>query len=126
MTVYADFGFYCDTFHGSAINEEDFPRLVLRASAVIDQRTFGWAERVFNTEQPANTVLAIRMAACAVADEIKGYEASGEQDGITSERVGNHSVTYGEKSKMTKTIDEKMADAVELYLANTGLLCRWA
>jgi len=79
---------------------------------------------VIAADDPAETVTAIRMATCAVADDLKGFETA--QDGITSERVGSHSVTYNEKSKMTKSYDEITQETIELYLGNSGLLCRWA
>lgn len=124
MASYADYTYYTGTFHGSTIASTEFANLAIRASAAIDQATFGRAASVITADDPAETVTAIQMATCAVADDLKGFETA--QDGITSERVGSHSVTYNEKSKMTKSYDEITQETIELYLGNTGLLCRWA
>ena len=38
--AYADFTYYTNTYFGTAIAASDFPRMALRASAVIDRITF--------------------------------------------------------------------------------------
>ena len=114
--AYADFTYYEDTFLGKTIAEADFPRLALRASAVIDQITFGRAAT--DTE---NTN-AIKNAMCAVAEEIQAQESAGSVDGITSESQGRYSVSYGSNSSKTKSNQSKLEDAAKVWLANTFLL----
>ena len=114
--AYADFTYYEDTFLGTTIAEADFPRLALRASAVIDQITFGRAAT--DTE---NTN-AIKNAMCAVAEEIQNQEAAGGVDGITSESQGRYSVAYNANSSKTKSNQSKLEAAAKVWLANTFLL----
>ena len=74
--AYADFTYYENTYLGTTIAEADFPRLALRASAVIDQITFGRAAT------DTTNVNAIKNAMCAVAEEIQNQEAAGGAAGI--------------------------------------------
>ena len=114
--AYADFTYYEDTFLGTTIAEADFPRLALRASAVIDQITFGRAATDTDNET------AIKNAMCAVAEEIQTQESAGSVDGITSESQGRYSVSYGSNSSKTKSSQSKLEDAAKVWLANTFLL----
>ncbi len=114
--AYADFTYYEDTFLGTTIAEADFPRLALRASAVIDQITFGRAAT--DTE---NTN-AIKNAMCAVAEEIQTQESAGSVDGIMSESQGRYSVAYSANSSKTKSSQSKLEAAASVWLANTFLL----
>ena len=38
---YADYAYYTDSYGGKAIKQEDFPRLAAKASAYLDNITFG-------------------------------------------------------------------------------------
>lgn len=114
--AYADFTYYSATYLGTTIAEADFPRLALRASAVIDQITFGRAAT--DTE---NTN-AIKNAMCAVAEEIQTQESAGSVDGITSESQGRYSVAYSANSSKTKSNQSKLEAAANVWLANTFLL----
>ena len=114
--AYADFTYYSATYLGTTIAEADFPRLALRASAVIDQITFGRA-----ATDTTNTT-AIKNAMCAVAEEIQTQDAAGNVDGITSESQGRYSVSYGSNSSKTKSNQSKLEDAAKVWLANTFLL----
>ncbi len=114
--AYADFTYYSATYLGTTIAEADFPRLALRASAVIDQITFGRAAT------DTDNTNAIKNAMCAVAEEIQMQDAAGSVDGITSESQGRYSVSYGSNSSKTKSNQSKLEDAAKVWLANTFLL----
>lgn len=114
--AYANFTYYLATYLGTTIAEADFPRLALRASAVIDQITFGRA-----ADDTENTN-AIKNAMCAVAEEIQTQEAAGSVDGITSESQGRYSVAYSANSAKTKSNQSKLEAAANVWLANTFLL----
>lgn len=114
--AYADFTYYEDIFLGTTIAEADFPRLALRASAVIDQITFGRAATDTDNET------AIKNAMCAVAEEIQTQDAAGSVDGIMSESQGRYSVSYGSNSSKTKSNQSKLEAAASVWLANTFLL----
>ncbi len=119
MTVYADYTYYVTSYLGTAIAESSFPALALRASAVIDQITFGRATVDF----AANTnVAAIKNAMCAVAEELQRQDSNAGVDGIVSESQGQYSVSYAVSSNRTKTSEQKQHAAAKVWLANTGLL----
>ncbi len=123
-TAYATYAYYTDTFLGTAIASADFARLALRASAVIDQITFNRAGPVVTAGTETDTIDLIKMATCAVAEEYQAIEDSGSADGIQSESVGSHSVTYAENSKQRRTATARLAEAAKLYLGSTELMYR--
>jgi hypothetical protein len=124
MAAYADYTFYSTTYLGTAIASADFARLALRASAVIDQITFNRASPIVTADTDDDTILAIQNATCAVAEEIQTQESSGNIDGVTSERVGNYSVSYGAGARAALSNDAKVAKVALLYLSNTELMYR--
>lgn len=117
-TAYADLTYYQNTYLGTAIASADFARLSLRASAQIDALTFGRAA----DETDADNVDAIKMATCAIAEEIQSVEQDGNQDGIASESIGSNSVSYADNSSKRLTKDQRYFDAAQTYLGNTGLM----
>jgi hypothetical protein len=122
MATYADYTFYTGTYLGTAIASSEFSRLALRASAYIDRVTFDRAAAIITANTPAASVTAIQNATCAIAEELQKSEAAGGVDGITSERVGNYSVTMRENSTSAMSLDQKISEAAKLYLRNTGLM----
>jgi hypothetical protein len=116
MAAYVDFTYYSTSYLGVAVAESDFPRLALRASAIIDQLTFGRA-----ATDTTNTA-AIKNATCAIAEEIYNFEQSGSVDGIASESIGQNSVTYTEYAGKNQAAMQKYSAAAYLYLAQTGLM----
>ena len=121
---YATYDFYTGVYLGTAIAETVFPRLALRASAVIDQITFGRAAVVVTNDDDSATIELIELATCAIAEELQTEETNGNVDGVTDEKVGSYSVTYGAKASAAMTNEEKQAKAARLYLAQTGLMYR--
>lgn len=120
--IYADFEYYRDVYHGSAIDEDAFPALAREASLFIDQLTFnrlnqGWA-----------VTDAVKMATCAVADAIKASEtaqqAATAAAGIKNENVDGYSVTYQSAADICAALDATMTDAAYPYLIYTGLMDR--
>jgi hypothetical protein len=116
MASYADFAFYSTQYLGTAIAETSFPQLALRASATLDQITFG---RV--ATDTTNTT-AIKMAMCAIAEELQRQDTSGSLDGIASESQGQYSVSFFEHSQRAKSNQSKLENVAKLWLANTFLL----
>ena len=114
--AYADFTYYTNTYFGTAIAESDFPRLALRASAVIDRITF---QRAVLEVTYADKV---KMAMCAVAEELQTQEQSNGADGIVSESQGQYSVSYGTNSNRTKSNEAKLENAARLWLDGTFLM----
>jgi hypothetical protein len=124
MTSYVDYTYYTNTYLGTSIPSADFTRLALRASAVIDQITFNRTAAIVTAGTDLTTIDAIQMATCAVAEEYQTVEDSGSADGIVSESVGSHSVTYAASSRQRRTATSRYADAAKLYLGSTGLMYR--
>lgn len=120
MAAYADYTFYTTTYLGNAISQADFPRLALRASEAIDRMTFNRAA----DETDEDVVALIKMATCAVAEAQQSNEAEGGADGVVSESVGSHSVTYSEASSRRQTAFQKLENAARAYLESTGLMFR--
>lgn len=117
-TAYCDYTYYSGTYLGTAIASANFARLALRASAVIDSLTFNRAA----DETDTDTVDAIKMATCAVAEEIQAVETGGGADAIQSESVGSVSITYADNATKRLTNNERYTEAAKLYLGNTGLM----
>lgn len=126
MAAYVDFSFYSGTYLGATIPAADFPRLALRASAVINQLCFGRAATVMASTDPldAEKKNSIQLATCAVAEQLfllSKNESGGE---VASESVGSHSVSYVQNSTSKMSDDEKMAREARFYLWETGLMYR--
>lgn len=134
--AYADYEYYTTTYLGSAIKEEDFPRLAMRASSFLDYYTQGRAAQNADMD-------ALKMACCAIADQYqyidtaqalaqKSLTASLESDGeLQSQTVGSWSKTYrsgGDSAQQAlssvQTAKASLSSIAQQYLAGTGLLYR--
>lgn len=116
--IYADYDFYTAKYLGNKIPEKDFERYALRASEELDNRTFG---------RIADITPAIRKACCAVAEVLYSDSVSRAKSerGISSEKVGNYSVSYsGSSAETEKIVSRRVKSEIEKYLGNTGLLYR--
>lgn len=116
MTVYADFTYYVTTYAGTAVPESDFPRLARKASAVLDQLTYGRAAT--DTEYPSQ----IKDAVCAIAEEMYSIENSDGSEYVTSESQGQYSVSYAQDAVESRTDMQRYFDAANVWLANTFLM----
>lgn len=136
--AYADYEYYTTTYLGTAINEDDFPRLSLRASSFLDYYTQGRAAKNADLD-------ALKMACCAVAEQYQYIDTaqalaqkaltssleSGEAGELQSQTVGSWSKSYrsgGESAKQAitaaQTVQTALASAAAHYLVGTGLLYR--
>jgi hypothetical protein len=122
--AYADYAYYATNYLGTAIASADFGRLSVRASKHIDALTFGRAAAIITADTDTDKIDALKMATCAIADELQKDETTGGRDNVTSEKVGNVSVSYGAGGQMTKTLGQKIADAATLWLWETDLMYR--
>lgn len=134
--AYANYEYYTSTYLGTAIKEDDFPRLSMRASSFLDYYTQGRAAQNADLD-------ALKMACCAIAEQYqyvdtaqslaqKSLTASLETDGeLQSQTVGSWSKTYrsgGETAQQAATAAQtaqvSLAATARQYLAGTGLLYR--
>lgn len=136
--AYADYEYYTTTYLGTAIKEDDFPRLSLRASSFLDYYTQGRAAKNADLD-------ALKMACCAVAEQYQYIDTaqalaqkslsasleSGESGELQSQTVGSWSKTYrsgGDSAQQAlssiQTAQAALAAIVQQYLGTTGLLYR--
>ena len=120
MAAYADWVYYGTTYLGTAIAVDEFNSLALRASARIDQMTFNRVAEVISDDGDDDKIDLIKMAVCAVADELHRQSSEGPQ--VAGERVGSYSKTYVVTSEMKIPAEEKITRAAKLYLGSTGLI----
>ena len=124
MEVYADYTFYANTYLGTAIAPADFPRLILRASAVINNLCYGRAASVMESteEADAETQEKIQLATCAVAEQLQVLSKTENGGEVASERVGNHQVTYVQNPTSQMSDEAKIAKEAKVFLGDTGLM----
>jgi hypothetical protein len=68
----------------------------------------------------------IKMATCAVAEELQTISKNESGGEISSERIGNNSVSYVNNSTAQLSDDKKLARVAKLYLGNTGMMYQGA
>lgn len=87
---YADYAYYTDNYGGRAVTQEDFPRLAAKASAYLDNITFGRAAENADDERLKN-------CCCDLCDSLLLTDGSG---GMVkqSESVGSWSYTLASDS----------------------------
>ena len=106
-----DYNFYIETYYGNQITEADFPRLISRASAYLN----GACKVETIPEED------YKKALCAVAEAWQTNEQGGD---VVSQSVGSWSKSFAEKK--SKTDEQRLNDAAQLYLKNYCNLCvRW-
>lgn len=134
--AYADYEYYTTTYLGTAIKEDDFPRMAMRASSFLDYYTQGRAAQNADLD-------ALKMACCTIAEQYQAIEAaqllaqkslsaSAESGGeLQSQTVGSWSKTYrsgGESAQQAvssmQAYQAMLAATAQQYLSATGLLYR--
>lgn len=119
--AYADFEYYRDIYHGSAIDEDAFPALAREASLFIDQLTYN------RMNQGWQVTDAVKMAVCAVAERIQIAKQSGAMSvnsSIKSENNDGYSVSYNDLSLIHNQLYSDYEAAAYPYLIFTGLMDR--
>lgn len=113
--IAVDYEFYTQVYKGK-MEQADFERLSVKASAYLDYVTF---ERI-NDTLPDNIQQKAKLAMCEVVDTYLLNEQGG---GIASESNDGISVTYL-SGNSAKTDTQRLYSAASLYLGGTGLLYR--
>ena len=121
----ANYEFYRETYYGDQLTAENFPKYASRADAYLDELTMG---RYANDRLPAETVGAVKMAECAIADLCLNLEQAELQSDtawkVEGEKVGNHSVTYRNYAEIAKQTERQIHEVAVRYLLRWGLLNR--
>lgn len=121
--IYADFVYYKTQYIGAMITDPAvYDRCATRAAADIDYYTLGRAAKNADMD-------AVKMAACAVAEQYQTIERSamqscGDAPELQSESVGSYSRTYRSASESASDAKAAIRGIIEKYLAHTGLLYR--
>jgi hypothetical protein len=122
MKVYADDGFYKDTYllGRKPVISTGFSFYARSASKIMNSLTFGRIDKLSELTED------IQMCCCEIAERCytneKEHKAAG---GKTSEKIGTYSATFSEK--VLTDIDISTADAYRImnkWLSETGLLYR--
>lgn len=119
MIIYAEYEYYTESFRGSLIPDVgSFIYCARTASQYINTVTFN---RIV-TENDITE--AVRNACCAAAEVCYTSSVSPKvASGITTEKIGDYSVTYG-TSESSSMRQKRLFAAVKLWLGNTGLMYR--
>lgn len=116
--VYATYTYYTKTYAGTMLSEERFTYYARKASALIDQFTFGRLTSMRSPDIPDT----VRDATCASAEKLASLDTE-EGSRIASENNDGYSVSYRDTGGADYQ-NAEIYDLVETYLANTGLLYR--
>ena len=108
--MYSDYTFYMNEYKG-VLGSEEYTRLAVRASAEIDRLTFNRAATATGSD-----LEAVKMAECAVADELHTIEMGGD---ITSESNDGVSRSYAGGAARSKA--QRVQSVAELWLSRTNL-----
>ena len=121
----ADYEFYRDTYLGTLLTAETFPKYALRADSFLDLLTTG---RYAKDCLPAGAVEAVKMAECAIAEICLNLEQAETQSDaawkVQGEKVGNHTVTYRNSAEIVEQTERQIHDVAVRYLLRWGLLYR--
>lgn len=112
--MYADFEYYRLTFGGTLIEETDWNTFSRQADAYIDHLTF------WRLHQGWIVVSAVKMAACAVAEELftqsKQLSSAAILQGIKSENNDGYAVTFTDAASQRTENTMRLQQAADLYL----------
>lgn len=118
--MYAEYSYYLSEFGGSIVPESEWQMAATKASRFIDQLTGYRAAAMADHD-------GVKLATCAVAEIQYKYAQQDKRvassAGVSSESVGNHSVSYTAVTEETLAVkNAEMQQAASLYLFPTGLL----
>ena len=115
--MYAEYNFYINDYKGSVIPDAPtYERAAVEASAYIDYITHNHIKDLAD-----EIMVKVKLAQCAVADVCYKQEQGDVANVVSSESVGNHSVTYAVRASNKQRELEKYSKA-KIYLRGTGLL----
>lgn len=115
--TYTDYAYYTDTYRGTVLDAASFDAYTNKATQVIKLHTF-------NRIQDSNIPDEARMCCCELAELIYNHENMKTGSGVTSEKVGNYSVTYASQKELEETYNHFLNSVINKWLALTGLLYR--
>ena len=118
--MYAEYDFYLNDYKGSAIPDATaYDRAAIEASAYLDYITHNRIDVEELTEALKDKV---KLAQCAIADVCYKQAQDDVANVVSSESVGNHSVSYAVSKVSFKQREIEKYSKAKLYLRGTGLL----
>ena len=115
--MYAEYDFYLNDYKGSVIPDAPgYDRAAVEASAFLDYITHNHIKDIAD-----EIMVKVKLAQCAIADVCYKQSQDDVANVVSSESVGNHSVTYAAKASYKQRELEKYSKA-KIYLHGTGLL----
>lgn len=118
--MYAEYNFYTNDYKGSAIPDApSYDRVAVEASAYLDYITHN---RIKVEELPDAVKDKVMLAQCAVADVCYKQAQDDVANVVSSESVGNHSVSYAVSRVSFKQRELEKYSKAKTYLHGTGLL----
>jgi hypothetical protein len=116
--MYADYSFYTSEYKGSVIPDApSYDRAAVEASAYLDYITHS------HIKDLADEIMAkVKLAQCAVADVCYKQAQDDVANVVSSESVGNHSVSYAVTKVSFKQRELEKYSKAKIYLRGTGLL----
>lgn len=116
MTNYADAAYYSDIYKGAVIDTASFNVYAMRSTQVIKVYTF-------NRIDESSIQDEVKMCCCEVAEYIFKTDPL-NHNGISSEKVGEYSVTYEKQTDIDNKLECDMKKIIYRWLATTDLLYR--
>ena len=118
--MYADYNFYISDYKGSVIPDApSYDRVAIEAGAFLDYVTHN---RVKADELTDAIMAKVKLAQCAIADVCYKQAQDDNPNTVSSESVGNHSVTYAVSKASYKQRELEKYSKAKIYLHGTGLL----
>lgn len=117
MNNYVDYSYYKIQYKGDLIPSDNFEFYCRKATQYIKTNTF---DRVDENNVPEE----VKMCCCELCDVLYRADQSTKANGITSEKVGEYSVSYESAQSIKENLKKEINEVLRLYLANTGLLYR--
>lgn len=116
--MYADYTFYKTEYKGSAIPDAPgYDRVAVEASAFLDYVTHNHIKDLTD-----EIMVKVKLAQCAIADVCYKQAQDDVANVVSSESVGNHSVTYAVSKASYKQRELEKYSKAKIYLHGAGLL----
>lgn len=120
MDIYADYQFYSfDYLNGNSAvfsTAESFLPYACKATQYIKRYTF-------NNIPATNVPECVKMCCCELAEKLYSYDKQISKN-ITSESVGDLSVSYESSVTITQRTSQEIKEIIYNWLSNTGYLYR--
>ena len=118
--MYADYDFYLNDYKGSVIPDASaYDRVAVEASAFLDYVTHNHIKDLTD-----EMMVKVKLAQCAIADVCYKQEKDDVANVVSSESVGNHSVSYAVSKVSFRQRELEKYTKAKVYLRGTGLLYR--